>query len=179
MHCLRMRQFLRISIFISLLNLYMEKNGIVCREIQNVTKTNLRNGTPEEGSPSECELPTSAQEEKGAENIKDVIKQTSEETKKFTDEAKEAKNKAAHEFLKTMNEDIVELVEISSQDGDIVHDKNEEVKEEVQTLEVEDDVDEEEEDEEDEDDDDDGDGDRDDDGDCDHDDDGDGDHDDD
>ncbi|EUD68155.1 hypothetical protein C922_01173 [Plasmodium inui San Antonio 1] len=158
-----MRQFFRISIFISLLNLYMEKNGTVCGEIQNVTKTNLRNGTPEEGSPSECDLPTSAQEEKGGENIKDVIKQTSEETTKFTDEAKEAKNKAAHEFLKTMNQDIVELVEISSQDGDIVHDKNEEVKEEVQTLEVEDDVDEEEEDEEDEDDDDDGDGDHDDD----------------
>nr|AGR50670.1 merozoite surface protein 3 [Plasmodium cynomolgi] len=168
-----MRQFLRIVIFISLLNLCMQKNGAVGNEILNVSKINLRNETPEEGVPSEGEFPTNAEEEKGRDSIEEVIKQTQEETTKFTDEGKEAKSKAAHEFLKTTNQHSLELVEISSQDGDNVNDKNGEVKEEVvehgggeevKTMEVEDDVDEEEEDEEDDDDGegDDGDGDHDD-----------------
>nr|AGR50665.1 merozoite surface protein 3 [Plasmodium cynomolgi] len=165
-----MRQFLRIAIFISLLNLCMQKNVAVGGEILNVNKTNLRNETPEEGVPSEGEFPTSSQEEKGEDSIEEVIKQTSEETTEFTEEGKEVKNKAAHELLKRTNQHNLGLVGISSQDGDNVNDKNEEVKEEaveyggeeevvkhggeeeVQTLEVEDDVDEEEEDEEDDDD---------------------------
>nr|AGR50668.1 merozoite surface protein 3 [Plasmodium cynomolgi]AGR50669.1 merozoite surface protein 3 [Plasmodium cynomolgi] len=179
-----MKQFLRIAIFISLLNLCMQKNGAVGDEILNVSRINLRNETSEEGVPSEGEFPTCAEEEKGRNSIEEVIKQTSKETPKFTDEGKKAKSKAAHQFLKTTNQHNPELVEISSQDGDNVNDKNEEVKEEVvehggeeevkyggeeevkygggeevKTMEVEDDVDEEEEDEED---DDDGDGDHDD-----------------
>ncbi|ANQ08595.1 Uncharacterized protein PCOAH_00031420 [Plasmodium coatneyi] len=150
-----MRQFLRITIFISLLNLYMQKNGAVWGKILNVNKNKARNGIPEEGAPSESEHPTSAQKQKDEDSNKEVMKQTTEDITKFTDEAKEEKNKTAHESLKITNQHVLEPVEISSQDADKVNGKNEEVEEEVQTMEVEDDVDEEEEQEEDDDGDDD------------------------
>ncbi|CAA9988808.1 conserved Plasmodium protein, unknown function [Plasmodium knowlesi strain H] len=145
-----MRQFLGVILFISILNLYMQKNGAVWGKIRNMNNINLRNEMPKEEIPSEDEFPTSAQEGRDEDSTKDVMKETSEETKEFTDEVKESKNKESHESLKTMNQHTLKPVEISLQDSNNVNGKNEEVKDEVQMLEVEDDVDEEEEEDDDE-----------------------------